>query len=595
MKWWQLAGSAVMVVLLSACSGLPTDSDVQARRSVGEGVARQDVVIRPDSPQLDAGPEEIAGGFLRAGVGQYDGYSVAREYLSGAASRGWSPDRGIVLLRSDNLSIRHVTGSQVIVSAVAVAEVDTEGHLEQLPAAERRSLEIGLSEVDGQWRITSLPDDFGLWLSMSNFERSYQARRVYFPSASTDKSLIPDVRWFPEAGMATALARAVIGPPPSWLTGVAATAVPNGTRLQPNSVSVSGDTATVPLSQDVLRATPTQRQGLLAALTQTLAQAPGVSSVRVTVGNNRFDVPGSSSGGNTALGYAVDQGPSGPAIVRAGTTLRWTNGQEAESDPRQRSGSTSQVALPSVGQGWFDLAAADGGRQIAAIGGDRKTLGRWREGKLYQRPSFGTDLIRPSFDGLGGLWVAGRALTASTADGGSGRGAPTIWVIDASLAPARAQPAPVTAQWLGDRQVLSMSVSPDGHRIALIVRESSGQTRLLLSGIVRNSSGDVERLGTPTVANAALLDLSAVTWADETTLGVVGRLATDSAQKQPISVPLDGIAEGLGVTSGVTDLVGSSLPQDRVLALTERAVVLARQGRSWERFVAGSDVAVPAS
>lgn len=576
--------------------------------SVGAEQPREDLVVRPDPPRDSAGPEEIAAGFLRAQIGQSESYSTSRQYLAGAAVNAWQPDAGVLILKNDNFSTRRMADSRVMISAIAVAEVDADGRLQQLAAPERRSIELGLSQVGGQWRIDDVPSGVGLWLSRPNFERAYQSKRVYFPAAGAAKLLIPDVRWFPETGITTALARAVIGPPPAWLTQVATGRVPRGVRLQPDVVLITGDrrVATVSLSREVLAASPTDRQALAAAMTQTVSQAAGVGQVQIEVGGAPLDVPGAGGGNDPAdLGYTVESGPSGPVVVRAGGQLRWSD--TLVPDSRQRPAAPTGRPLPAIPDRWFALAASAEGREIAALGGDRRTLARWQGTRLLAMPSFGTHLVRPSYARGGGLWVAGRALTGSrmfTAAQPSETGAaaevaatgpPTIWRIETAEAREGAQAEPISADWLGNRQVVSLAISPEGRRMALVVRDpDSDETDLLLSGIQTNETGQVQRLGAPVEVNRALYGMTSVTWSDESSLVVLGSARADAIVAQPIVVPLGGMAQPLGIAPGAVEVVGSSLPQDRVLVATDRNRVLALQGRGWTEFAGGDAVAAPA-
>lgn len=600
-----LAALTALLLLLTGCTGLPRDSEVEPRLTVDNADQRPAIVVEPEPPGADAGPEEIAAGFIRAHNGVPEGFATARQYLAGTALDGWSPDQGILLLSSSNLSARRIAGGRVVVTAVAEAQVDPEGHVTQLPTEERRTLQLGVSQVaGGAWRVTSVPDDLGLWLSVADFERLYQPKRVYFASQNGPKVLLPDVRWFPEAGMTTALARAVIGAPPTWLTGVVRNRLPAGTRLQPNAVPVSATdrTATVTLSREALGASPLDREALWAAMLQTLSQAPGVSRVQLMVGSARLEAPGMGPDSSVEdLDYSVVPAPSGPVIVRKDAKLVWNNNDNDSRRPAPTP--TDREPLPTIPSQWYQLAGDSRGREIAAIAGDRKTLGRWIAGKLTSRPSFGTQLVRPAYDGQNDLWVAGQALTAAGPGQSGGRpaaenpttGPPTIWVIDTRQPVQQAQPQPVTAPWLGQRDVVALAVSPESARLALVVRDrSTRRTSLLLSGIVRDSSGEVDSLGTPVVVNPAISDLSSVTWADETTLGVLGRMPSSPERVEPIMVPLSGLAQPLGPAPGATAVVGSSIPQDRVFVVTDRGTVLAREGRSWEVFDQGDDVVAPA-
>lgn len=594
----------VIALLLGGCTGLPSDGPVQAGRAVDNQDARPGVAVQPEPPGPGARMEAIAEGFLRAHIGAAEGFSTAREYLSGEAKQTWEPDQKILLLSTGNLSTQRVAGSRIIVSATAIGEVDADGHLEEFASPQHRRLRLGVSQVKGEWRVTSVPGDLGVWLSVNDFTRDYQPRNVYFAAARgpTPSALIPDVRWLPEAGLATALARAVIGPPPEWLADTVRTPVPKTTRLQPSSISVSARTrtATVTLSREALSASPQNRRALWASMLQTLSQVAGVGRIEIKVGNSLLQATGVDRERSVdRLNYTTAEGPRGPVILRHDNRLDWASSLGDQDRPRGGDDPSDLEDLPAVSSQWAQLAADTNGREIAGISGDRTQLGRWIGGQLTTRPSFGTKLVRPAYDGQRGLWVAGRALGPSrpkqdekAGSGAAPQGPPTIWTIDTRQPAVQAQAEPVSAPWLGSREVLSIALSPDAQRVALVVENRKGRKSLLLSAVVRDRNGDVDKLGTPIEANPSVQSPKSVTWTDETTLAVIGRSA-NAPEEQPMLVPVGGMAEGLGPVSGAKTIVGSSLPQDGVFVVTDRKTVQHRLGRAWEQFEAADDLAVP--
>ena len=89
--------------------------------------------------------------------------------------------------------------------------------------------EFQLETVGGQWRIAALPEGFGRWIASTEVNRLVRPYAVHYVSTS-QRALIPDVRWFPVDRLATRLARAQILPLPEHFDGAAVTAVPLGAR-----------------------------------------------------------------------------------------------------------------------------------------------------------------------------------------------------------------------------------------------------------------------------------------------------------------------------------------------------------------------------
>ncbi|WP_083915434.1 LpqB family beta-propeller domain-containing protein [Demetria terragena] len=608
MRSWLLAAVLLLVgaLLLSGCSGLPTDGVPQTGRAVDNQDSRPGVVQQPEPPEPGTPMEAVAEGFLRAHIGAAEGFSTAREFLGGSAKKDWDPDQRILLLDSSNLDTRRAAGSRIVVSATAVGEVDATGHLTEFPNLQRRRLDLELKQIDGEWRVTSVPGDLGIWLGVADFRRNYAPHSVYFAARrglAPATALVPDRRWYPESGLATALARAVIGPPPAWLSKTVRRPVPASTRLQPRTVSVSSrtETATVTLSREALEASPEDRKALWAVMLETLGQVPDVTRVDIRVGKSTLQTAG--IGGERSvqkLGYASPTGPKGPMVIREGNRLQWLTTVNKNADRGRPNDQRSDLdSLPVLSGGWSDIAVDVHGREVAAISGDKKQVGRWIGGRLTDLPSFGTQLVRPSFDDQRSLWVAGRATIPpegskdASADRAKEEGAPAIWTIDTRTSVSQAKPVRVAAPWLGSRRVLSISVSPGGHRVALVVENRTGRSSVLLSGVVRNESGAVSSLATPVEANPSVQEPTSVTWTTPDTLAVIGKSAT-TADEQPLVVPLGGLAELLGPIAGATQVVGSSIPQDRVFVVTDRPSIVHRLGRSWDRLGVVEDIAAPA-
>ena len=76
--------------------------------------------------------------------------------------------------------------------------------------------------------------------------RLVQPYDLHYVSTS-QRALVPDTRWFPVDKLATRLARAQLVPVPAHLADAAVTAVPVGSRLLGDAVSIESGVATVNL------------------------------------------------------------------------------------------------------------------------------------------------------------------------------------------------------------------------------------------------------------------------------------------------------------------------------------------------------------
>jgi hypothetical protein len=204
-----------LVLALAGCTGLPTTGYVNP----GRGPQTDDTqafAFVPDGPQDDASPTEIVEGFLRAGSGPADDWATAKLFL--APGTQWDPRARVTI---DRLSDRRATaaqdGTSVAVSLTATAGVDATGAYAPEASGSAETLSFSLARVDDEWRITSAPD--GVVLYEEVFPTVYQTASIaYFDP--TYSFIVPDVRWFPRALVASRVATALVdGQPSAWLAG----------------------------------------------------------------------------------------------------------------------------------------------------------------------------------------------------------------------------------------------------------------------------------------------------------------------------------------------------------------------------------------
>ncbi|KYH42952.1 LpqB family beta-propeller domain-containing protein [Branchiibius sp. NY16-3462-2] len=580
-----------MVGTLSACSGLPSSSPVQARASIAPEPAPV-VNVRPPGPATDASARDIVRGFLRANAYTTDDYSVAREFLTGAASATWDPKKELSINTGERDFVDSMTDARTVsVTARQSALLDADGRLRDTATPQTRTGSFTMQRVDGQWRISALPKGFGAWISQDDFDVSYTAQKVYYAVPAT-KTLVADVRWFPLSGLTTALARAVLRPPPAYLSPVVTAQMPQGTLLRVDAVPVDTSTgvATVDLTSAALTASPAQRTALWAQMLATLSLTRGVRSVVITVdGAARLETPDLPQDPTSPedLGYTVVQVNRTELIARSADQLRWFNPAAGAS-----AGGSSSVALPSVAKTWTQLGVSADGRQVVAVSADGTTMSRWVAGRQFTRPVFGTQLTRPSFASRtpSEIWVAGTPLTPAPGSAGS-----AVWFISTSDPPQSAPPQPVDLPWLGAATITAIAVAADGDRIAMVVRSDSGATHINVSSIIRDASGHPTALSTPLVVGDGLQEVRDVTWLDDSTLGVLARSIADNGAVQAVQVPIGGLLEDLGQDPKQPLLairgVGDG-PSD-VYLITTAGQVLIHEGATWSPMSGLSDLVVP--
>ncbi|MGV1007416.1 MAG: LpqB family beta-propeller domain-containing protein [Dermatophilaceae bacterium] len=605
-RWRVLAALAMALVVVAVgfggCSGLPHSSDVLAGRNVDERVAAPARVIVPP-PTPGASIEAVALGFVRAGPAfqQADNQEpVGRSYLEAASVDRWRPTSQVVVYDRDaSLVATPVSPTQVKVSTQAVAVVDASGRYRELAPQTPVETVFNLVQVDGEWRVSLPESGFGIWVNTDDFGLLFDAYAVSFPVMG-GRRLVPDVRWFATGPrLLTALARAQLGAIPEYLSGAVETGVPDGTRLAVDAVALQDQTATVVLSSAANTSDVQRRRAMWAQFAATLTQVPGVSGVRLEVqGIGRMVVPDQpdvvtspdQAGYNTV---ALSTPRSG--VLRTGerlTRVDLTRLDAIEAEPGAAAATGGKPELPNIPASLTGLAMSADGSDLAAVSADASALTRWHGTVAIPVDGVGTGLTRPAYEGQSRVWVAGLGSD----------GAARVWWADTTggSEPARA----VTASWLEGRVPLSVSVSRDGTRLALITRAATGgDTRLDVSGIIRDPSGAPTALAKGYRQAEPLTRLVDSTWIDQRTMAVLGALGdTDGVRVFTVD-----IGQGVGLRRvGLTDpalALGTPVAGARALVaaggnrgfavMTSAPSVVVRAGSTWRRLGAATELAIP--
>ena len=150
---------------LTACSsGVPGSGPVEVVSSAAPPQPSQAAA----PPATGASQEDIVRGFVEAlGTNQPDAagaYSAARQYLTPQTQQTWQPDSRTPILiynqyRTDILSDPRDT---VRMEAEPTGQVDTNRAYRWLPAGEPRQLDFTLLRINGEWRISKVPDEIVL-------------------------------------------------------------------------------------------------------------------------------------------------------------------------------------------------------------------------------------------------------------------------------------------------------------------------------------------------------------------------------------------------------------------------------------------------
>ncbi|WP_456826408.1 LpqB family beta-propeller domain-containing protein [Cellulomonas sp. P5_E12] len=472
---------ALTVAVLAACTAIPTSGPVQ--EGDAEVTEPSDIDVLAEGPQPGDTPTEIVDGFLAAGAAGFsDSFVTAREYLAGEAKTTWQPLASVAVAGPWQYEPSTVE-TEVTIDVPVKARVDEGGrYAEAAPeGGESFTFEMVQDDAD-QWRISKPPD--GLILQQEDFARSYRPASLYFLSPD-HVFLVPESRWFPWKNLPTSIMTELLAGPSPWLQDAVDTAVPDGVELNPQSVTIGEDGVAHVSLAPALAVTRADRDLLLQQIDASLLPVKGIGSVQVDAGGVILE-PGAKTlqRGN--------QPPSNVELVQDDKIAALVDGEVAPVP-----GLASLAGRDARGPARNEDAS------VRVMLSGTTTLTTVPTGAEPARDLFtGTGLVAPSVDRFGWAWTASSdGLVAVPADG---------------------DPVHVTADWLVDRTVRAVRVARDGVRIA-IISSGADDVKVDVAAITRDESGSPQQVGLPQRAGASLVDASAVVWADESTLAVIGR------------------------------------------------------------------------
>lgn len=574
------AAIVALGVLAASCAGVPAHTEVHVGDSAPAAPRGRAPRVIPPRPYPGQSPKKVVEGFLDASASFADNDAAARLFLTSAAATHWKPQQaGVVVYDGGSsgsapppvLTPRASHGrARVSVSATRQATIGADGAYHVAPG--QLDAHLRLTKTPDGWRISSLPAH--LLLTDLDVGLSFQPLDVYFLSRS-GRFVVPDRVYLhtPQAtgGTPTALVRALLGGPSTWLSKGVRTAVPSGTTLLGN-VPVDGHgLAQVDLSAEARSASAASQRQLAAQIVYTLRQLTSVVRVQITADGSALPaVPDTIEVGD------YDDYDSGTVSAK----LRYV--YTAEHRLRTANGRPVSGALGRDDRGLHDVAISPNGRHVAGI------VGTGGEGLLVSTVGGESRTIAVEADHLTppSFGRSGRVFTVAT-EGGDQQ----VYAVARN-----GEVLAVGAHALLSRGTVSqLSISPDGARAVAVVggKVLMGQVtgrpaRPVLTHFRSVQPDDYEHAGN--LAWSAADEVVAL-------MRPVG--ATGHAQQTvPVSISVDG-AE---VTAGtVANLPGP--PRQIAAAPNEDELVVARgkgkakifslAGSGWRLAATGSSPAYP--
>ena len=533
------ASVALIALALTGCASIPSAGPVQAGDPVPADNA-PDVDILVPGPVAGQSQPEILDGFIDAALSPRNNYQVAREYLTDSFADEWAADAGATIDVLADRDLVLVDETMMRVNATPAASLGTNGQYEEPDSQTPIPLEYRFEQVDGEWRISSAPPD--ILIDEVGFTQVFDDYTVFFFDP-TFRYLVPDVRWYAMRETAqTSMVQAMLAGAATWLAPGVVSAFPDGVRLEPAAVPVSGGVAGVSLTGAAFDDLATV-QRMQEQLDASLIGVRGIRSVDLSVNGVEPDVP--SDVEPPIRNARVDP----RSVVFDGEVFGHlaTTGESIEPVP----GISEQVAsLAPTG--------AALGADAAAV---RNATGVWivnaGDDAVPLDPRDG--LIAPAIDGQGVVWSvpanAPDQLAWYAPDGSSGQ---------------------VAVPWSGSG-IAAIEVSRDSTRMVVLLADGV-RTHFVAASIQRDEDGRPALLGPVPLR---LDDVSGtpldVAWLDSRT--VASLTALPDGTTRIITQELGGFASQRDGPAGAVQIDGGN---DDLRALTSTGELNIRSGVGWQ-------------
>ena len=530
-----------LILALTGCASLPMAGPVRIGPDLVSSTDDESVYYSPSSPVEGATQAEILSGFIAAGTGPQNDYAVAREYLSESIRSSWNPNQEVLIQRSSpKVTISNQDSAQLEVDVSAV--VDADGKYQIAPAGTSKVLEFSFVLENSQWRLSAAPD--ATVLIRPVFDVVFSAYSVFFVDRQK-RFLVPELRWFPStAATGTRLANALLRGASTWLKPAVVSAIPSGTRLSIDAVTVEDGVALVDLTARALVASRADRSLMMAQLQATLSQIPNVSEVAISIERSRqdiLDIPAEAR--ELPARYLGVLSEEGLEIISSSEEPFFQPGKEFFD-----LNVVSEIALSSR-LGWV-AALTDQG--LVRTQGER--LGADVELIDSRAGIAGID-----FDRQGFLWSVSQSPGASIL-----------------VTSPNGEPSVVSAPWLAGQSIQGFALSPEGSKVALLV-QGSGRTRVLVSGVVRGISGSPLELAQPLEVASEQANPISVTWVDQLTIATVN---AEDGSNTALLTTIGGTSRMIPAPAGTRTIVAAG-SGSQLYILTETGELFSYRGATW--------------
>ena len=522
-----LCVAAVVATLLAGGCGIPDESSVTIvdnGPSGGVSGGGDDLPPVPVRREDSDEPKTLVGNYLRAAAGDPEtAADRAKAFLAPDLAAKFPAGSDIKVVRETEDSLHTPGDAEVTIKVQVIGTLKANGVLDPADPADAVPYDLRVGPVsgrDGQFIIEAPP----ILMMTDDALASYYSPSTIYWWNTAGSGLVPDLRYMPLSVPTVQRPTTILG----WLTGApapwladAVNALPQGTQLTSNVPAISNDTLQISLTA---QAVP-QGGDAAAALDRLRRQlqwsirplVPRTIEIKIGHDDAVRTVDGDYLNSNPA--YRLADAPERFALY--GGAIRRLRDSPHATDP-------VPVLKPAANKNITAAAlSASATRAYAAVVTGAVDAGKLR---VAQAP-LGEQADLQPVSGLSGK--LGTPVWAQTPDGDDASAAlglitagGQIYSFDATGGTARR----VEWQGGGPGAVESLSVAPDGHRIALV---SGGRLyrAALATGGAGITLGDPEQVLAPNLKTVA-----AAAWISESSLAVAGMRPNDRYAVFDVSV-----------------------------------------------------------
>ncbi|MDN6378646.1 MAG: LpqB family beta-propeller domain-containing protein [Brevibacterium aurantiacum] len=540
---------------LGACSSIPSSSPV-GHIEAGSGDPGASSARIPDGPEPGDSIGEIVRGFLAAGAGTGNNFSVAKSFLTEAEAQEWNPQESVSILPNDtdldSLNAGVTSDNKTLtMSAPVVGLVNSSGIYNSTKPGTQSNMEFSLRQENGEWRIASAPD--GLLISETEFQTIFLNYSLQF-FTSDYSYLVPDSRWFLRSSSTpTALINELLSGPASYLSGAVVTAIPDGAKLSDtNVVTIENGVAHIALGSQGDAPTDREKGLIRQQIASTLKVIPSISSIELTIGGQLVS---ESLQPKTDSSVQVD----GPPVVLSQDRLSRISGTTVAKVENSPNLAKAKASDPAVS---FDDSL------YVYLQNSGKELMRLKADTVDATPIFkGKKLVRPSIDRFNTVWTGERdnkgKLTAIGED---------------------SKEYSIATDFLSGRDLIDLEVSRDGTRIALLSRHKGEPSRIDVVGIPRDKAGNPSSAvsDAPIEVGSNFDEVKDISWAGSTSL--VALAAMEGSEVQPVRIVVTGPPAQLGeVPDG--SRIASGEDGRSILVTSSSGEIYSYNSNAWQKLV----------